>query len=91
MAASWNYRVILCPQDKDQPEVLQIHEVEYNEAGKAVNWSETGASPFGGNLEELKDDAERLLTAFDKPVCKVVRKQRGYELVEVDTGDQATS
>ena len=38
----------------------------------------------------MKDDSERLKTAFEKPVLKVMRKTRGYELVDVDTGEEAT-
>jgi len=40
-------------------------------------------------LDELKDDSERLKTAFEKPVLKVVRKARGYELVDIETGEEA--
>ncbi len=69
----------------------QIQEVEYNLNGKVTNWSETGAAPFGTTLDALKDDAERLKTAFEKPILKVMRKARGYEIVDVDTGEAASS
>ena len=90
MAGFWNYRVIFCEATKDEAAQYQIHEVEYNLNGKVTNWSETGAAPFGTTLDELKDDSERLKTAFDKPVLKVMRKTRGYELVDVETGEEAT-
>ena len=43
------------------------------------------------SLEELKADSDRLKTAFEKPVLKVARKERGYELVDVETGEEATA
>ncbi|MEH6395313.1 hypothetical protein [Pseudoalteromonas sp.] len=89
MAGFWNYRVIFCEATKDEAAQYQIHEVEYNLNGKVTNWSETGAAPFGNTLDALQDDAERLKTAFAKPVLKVVRKERGYELVDVATGEEA--
>lgn len=90
MAGFWNYRVIFCEATKDEAAQYQIHEVEYNLNGKVTNWSETGAAPFGTSLDELKADSERLKTAFEKPVLKVARKARGYELVDVETGEEAT-
>lgn len=89
MAGFWSYRVIFCEATKDEAAQYQIHEVEYNLNGKVANWSETGAAPFGNTVEELQADADRLKTAFEKPVLKVVRKERGYELVGVATGEEA--
>lgn len=89
MAGFWNYRVIECEGKGEEPTLFQIHEVEYNVNGRATNWSETGTSPVGTTLEELKADTERLLSAFEKPILKVVRQTRGYELVEVETGELA--
>ncbi|TMO64208.1 hypothetical protein CWC18_06745 [Pseudoalteromonas aurantia] len=91
MAGFWNYRVIFCDTTKGEPALYQIHEVEYNLNGKVSNWSETGAAPFGRSMDELQADAERLKSAFDKPVLKVARKERGYELVEVETGLPASA
>ena len=91
MAGFWNYRVIFCEATKDEAAQYQIHEVEYNLIGKVTNWSETGAAPFGNTVEELQADCERLKTAFEKPVLKVVRKERGYELVDVETGEEASA
>ena len=91
MAGFWNYRVIFCEASKTESELYQIHEDEYNLSGKVTNWSETGAAPFGRNIEELIADTERLKSAFEKPVLKVVRKPRGYQLVELETGNEATA
>ncbi|MCF6435928.1 MULTISPECIES: hypothetical protein [Pseudoalteromonas] len=91
MSGFWNYRVIFCEATKDEQALYQIHEVEYNLNGKVTNWSETGAAPFGRSIEELQADTERLKSAFDKPVLKVVRKPRGYELVEVESGLEASA
>ncbi|KZN38957.1 hypothetical protein [Pseudoalteromonas luteoviolacea] len=89
MSGFWNYRVIYCEGKDNESALYQIHEVEYNINGKVTNWSETGAAPFGHTIEDLQADADRLKSAFEKPVLKVVRKQRGYELVEVETGEEA--
>ncbi|KZN50668.1 hypothetical protein L1077_12195 [Pseudoalteromonas luteoviolacea] len=89
MSGFWNYRVIFCEGKDSESPLYQIHEVEYNINGKVTNWSETGAAPFGHTIEELQADSDRLKSAFEKPVLKVVRKQRGYELVEVETGEEA--
>ncbi|MDW7547457.1 hypothetical protein [Pseudoalteromonas peptidolytica] len=91
MSGFWNYRVIYCEATKEEAALYQIHEVEYNLNGKVTNWSETGAAPFGRTLEELQADAERLKSAFDKPILKVIRQSRGYTLVEVETGEEATA
>ena len=91
MSGFWNYRVIFCEATKDEAALYQIHEVEYNLNGKVTNWSETGAAPFGRTVEELQADTDRLKSAFEKPISKVVRKPRGYTLVEVESGDEATA
>ncbi|MFC3031111.1 hypothetical protein ACFOEE_01055 [Pseudoalteromonas fenneropenaei] len=91
MAGFWNYRVILCEGTGTEPTLYQIHEVEYNLNGKVTNWSETGAAPVGETVEELLADTDRLKSAFSKPILKVVRQPRGYELVEVETGELASA
>lgn len=91
MSGFWNYRVIFCEATKTEPELYQIHEVEYNLNGKVTNWSETGAAPFGRTVEELQADSQRLQSAFEKPILKVVRQPRGYTLVEVETGEEASA
>ncbi len=89
MSAFWNFRVILCEEDAENEALYQIHEVEYNIKGKAVNWSETSVAPFGKTVNELEEDVERQKSAFAKPVLKVKRKAKGYELVDAITGDDA--
>ncbi|GMM86111.1 hypothetical protein [Pseudoalteromonas sp. MTN2-4] len=91
MSGFWNYRVIFCEATKDEAALYQIHEVEYNLNGKVTNWSETGAAPFGLTVEELQADTDRLKSAFEKPILKVVRQPRGYTLVEVESGEEATA
>ena len=91
MSGFWNYRVIFCEATKDEAALYQIHEVEYNLNGKVTNWSETGAAPFGRTFEELQADTDRLKSAFEKPILKVVRQPRGYTLVEVESGEEATA
>jgi hypothetical protein len=89
MSAFWNYRVIECPSDEGT--LFQVHVVEYNINGKAVNWSETAEGSFGTTVEELSQDIERQKHALDKPILTVKHLQRGYELVEVASGEMATS
>ena len=91
MSGFWNYRVIFCEATKDEAALYQIDEVEYNLNGKVTNWSETGAAPFGRTVEELQADTDRLKSAFEKPILKVVRQPRGYTLVEVESGEEATA
>lgn len=89
MSAFWNYRVIECPSDEGT--LYQVHVVEYNANGKAVNWSETAEGSFGTTPEELAEDIERQKQALEKPILIVKRLQRGYELVETQSGEIATS
>ncbi len=89
MSAFWNYRVVECPGEDDV--LYQVHAVEYNENGKPVNWSETGEAAFGSNLDGLADDLKRQQEALEKPVVTVKRMARGYELVEVESGEIAYS
>jgi hypothetical protein len=89
MSAFWNYRVIECPSEEGT--LFQVHVVEYNINGKAVNWSETAEGSFGTTLEGLSQDLERQKQALGKPVLTVKRLARGYELVEVESGELASS
>ena len=89
MSAFWNYRVIECPSEEGT--LYQVHVVEYNINGKAVNWSETAEGSFGTSVEGLAQDLERQQQALEKPVLTVKRLPRGYELVEVETGNIASS
>ncbi|MDP4984418.1 hypothetical protein [Pseudoalteromonas tunicata] len=89
MSGFWNFRVIKCEGTGTEETLYQIHEVEYNIKGKAVNWSETSVAPYGRSLDELREDTERQRSAFEKPILHLVRKPRGYELVEVETGADA--
>lgn len=91
MSAFWNYRVVECAGENGEETVYQVHAVEYNINGKAVNWSETGEGAFGTSLETLKADIERQLEALNKPVVTVKRFPKGYELVEVESGEIASS
>ena len=65
----------------------QVLKWEFNFDDKPDDSASWGKSI--SSLDELKDDAERLKTAFEKPVLKVMRKARGYELVDVNTGEDA--
>jgi len=59
----WNHRVV--QNDKDG--LLQIHEIYYNDNGEIWLWSNP-VTPSGETIDELKNDVEYFIAAFDKPV-----------------------
>lgn len=76
---SWNYRVVEYysnenPGNFDIPEeekyFYHIHEVYYDEEGNIQAWSENPDHPFGLTDNELKEDLNKMLEAFNKPVLK---------------------
>ncbi|MBI5181481.1 MAG: hypothetical protein HZA06_01050 [Nitrospirae bacterium] len=60
----WNYRVI------EHDRFFAIHEVYYNDKGDITAISEDPMHPQGEALEELKNDMEYFLQAFNRPVLK---------------------
>ena len=64
MKISWDYRII------EHDGAFTLHEVHYNERGEIISVSEDPMGPSGETLEELKDDMEYFLQAFNRPVLK---------------------
>jgi hypothetical protein len=62
----WNYRVVRVA-DSDDRESYRIHYVYYQD-GKVTTVSEVPASPTAEDVLDLKEDIQRMLEAFDKPV-----------------------
>lgn len=82
---SWNYRIIRSENEGDV--FYQMHEAYY-EDGKDTSsvpnsWSEKPIDPLGNKIEELKDDIEYMLLAFDKPILQRHKDPRIEKLVEV--------
>ena len=62
MKISWDYRII------EHDGVFTVHEVHYNDMGGIISVSEDPMGPSGETLEELKEDMEYFLQAFNMPV-----------------------
>lgn len=50
--------------------IFTIHEVYYNDKGDIAAISEDPMGPSGETLEELKDDMDYFLQAFNRPALK---------------------
>ena len=70
---SWNYR--LCKstyKGADYEEVsFTIREVYYNKDGTIWAVTENGTSPFGENVEEVKDVLAKMSSAFEKEIIDI--------------------
>jgi len=64
----WNYRAV-ARYATDKP-YYTIRECFYNECDDRIprSWSERDSIPFGDSLDELKEDLNMMLLAFNKPV-----------------------
>jgi len=63
----WNYRVMRRKWVNDYY-THSIHEVYYNNKGRATLWSQDPLPPIGDSLKELKRDIKFYKQALDKPV-----------------------
>lgn len=61
----WNYRVVA--KSSEGHKIYEIHECHY-EGEKCVGVSEAPIPACGDNVEELKEDLERMLKAFELDV-----------------------
>ena len=62
----WNYRVML---HRSLGGIrFGIHEIFYNEAGQPHSWTEDPIELNAETLEELKNDLQHMLKAFEQPV-----------------------
>ncbi len=70
----WNYRVIELEGE------LSVHEVYYDDQGRPTSCTVRGVGIHGSNLDELKADLKRYVSAFSKPVLKfedLIAKPKG--------------
>lgn len=64
---SWDYRILRT--DHPSGEItFGIHEVYYDSEGKPNACSVDPMDPHGETVEELREDINAMLKAFDKPV-----------------------
>lgn len=67
MTGHWNNRVVKTKMP-DGEYFYQIHEVFYDDNGKASLCTESGISPCGDDIDELKKSYEMMAEAFKAPV-----------------------
>ena len=60
--ATWNYRLF-----KGDENNLSIHEVYYHQ-GEPSLYTENPVAPFGESVDEIKEDLEKMLLSFNKPI-----------------------
>ena len=69
---SWNHRVM-----KDKEGFHSIREVYYKKDNKTVEmWTEEMMTPYGETPEEVKEELEQYLSAFNKPVLDEVELEK---------------
>ena len=74
----WDYRVIL------EGDVLSIRDVFY--AGdKIISWGIDPLWPKGDTLEDLRADLGAMLSAFNKPVLKVINGALEEQPMDMDS------
>ncbi len=68
---SWNHRVMRHINPIHKKEMLQIHEVYYDEDGKPNGYTEDPVSVHGDDLEELGWVLDQMKVALSKPILNV--------------------
>lgn len=82
---SWNYRIIQIPSDDEEGDVFVIREVYYDDADEILFWTEGDAAPIGSTYQEVSDDCDKMLEAFNKPVLFLTEDEDGEPtLIEVE-------
>ena len=76
---SWNYRVMKHKLNESES-FYGIHEVYYNRNGKPDGWSKDSITPERESPQELKEDLEMMIKAFDKPVLNYDSKKIAKEV-----------
>ena len=59
---TWNYRLV------KHSTYVAIHEVYYNESGRPSSVTAEPIGLLGADAEEIKEDLEYIMRAFDAPV-----------------------
>lgn len=76
----WNYRVT---RDTSQLPQYGIREVYYREKDDAIAaWTSSPFDLVGETPEDIKDDIELVLLAFNLPVIDITDEDNPYEVTE---------
>lgn len=72
---TFNYRIFkkheqISPNETE--EVFTIRQVGYNENFKPINYTGEPHWPIGNTKEELKEEMEYMMLAFNKPVMSII-------------------
>ena len=80
---SWNYRVVFDDINALDNEIGEytIREIFYNDDGEIDFWGDDAAVPNGNSYEELQDDMNLFMEAFELP-CLVLE-------IDEETGDES--
>jgi hypothetical protein len=80
---SWNYRVVFDDVNALDNEIGEytIREVFYDDDGEIDFWSDEAAVPNGNSYEELQDDMNLIMEAFELP-CLVLE-------IDEETGEES--
>lgn len=80
---SWNYRVVFDDVNALDNEIGEytIREVFYGDDGEIDFWSDEAAVPNGNSYEELQDDMNLIMEAFELP-CLVLE-------IDEETGEES--
>lgn len=81
----WNHRVI--KRFIHGLKTFEIHEVHYDDDHKIKAWTKESISPFGNDLEELKESFEMQKRAFEKPVLEIVLIDGEEKLIEASMSE----
>jgi len=65
---AWNYRVVKHISHPEHGDEYAIFEVYYDKRGKPEMMSFDPIAPHGETVDELKDDLDRMIEAFGRPV-----------------------
>jgi GTP:adenosylcobinamide-phosphate guanylyltransferase len=69
MEQTWNYRVL--SQKSGDETVYSIHQVFYDEQDIVVRYVKVPISLIATDLEDMVEDMQLALEAFDQPIIKI--------------------
>ncbi|MFT3990410.1 MAG: hypothetical protein QM680_03265 [Luteolibacter sp.] len=81
-AMSWNHRIIVTEAGGEKS--YNIHEVHYDDRNHPKMWTENPISPYGGSLQEIREDYDLMRCAFFRSVLRVSHDGDRQVLVEDD-------
>lgn len=85
---SWNYRVIkrIERHHHGNEPVYTINTVFYDKAGQVTKWSDEPAWAVGETVDELKQDCEKFLRAFELPILAQSEREDGACMLHHEDG-----